>query len=91
MSDRIEQFTDIILACLSGAPNARAGARLTAYRLVDETRKALKAQIAKEQFAAELTNVLTKTPAAYRASMLEHILNVALDATFRDDPMEDAA
>ena len=37
----IERHTDIILACLRNAPNPVAGARLAAYRLADETRKAL--------------------------------------------------
>lgn len=41
MSDRIEHLTTIILRCMTNAPNPEAGARLAAYRVTDELRKAL--------------------------------------------------
>lgn len=86
MSDRIEQFTDIILACLTGAPNARAGARLAAYRLVDETRKALTSDAAIDAMCDRMEVSSRK---ARTETVLRGMVGAAMDAAFGDALYDD--
>lgn len=84
MSDTIEHLTGIIERCMTNAPNPTSGARLAAYRVTDELRKAMLSDEA--MLAARDSGLAFDTDRGrHYVSSPEHIVTAAWDAVLEDE------
>lgn len=85
MSDRIESLTQTILSCMTDVPNPEAGARIAAYRVTDELRKAMLApdvlrDVTESVYDRHLADVGMTGPAyAFRTMTPRHKVRLTSD------------
>lgn len=80
--DAVERYTDIILNCLTNAPDARAGARLAVFRITDELRKAM---VSDDAIRCAVNRVDYFIVTEQHHKSMRTGINAAWDAVFDDE------